>query len=139
MKFGELKSIGHNIADSFASGIGQLVGFYQMDVFREAKESPEGYITVDFLNGTSSGGKPSPSLARAIELYRDALAELCDRHGASPSDFSELTVKFTPDIRWGRFEVTVAGQDGRRSIDEYVGAPGRRVKKLDERGRVRGT
>ena len=37
MKFDELRSIGHNIADSLASGIGLLIGYYQMDIFGEAR------------------------------------------------------------------------------------------------------
>jgi hypothetical protein len=43
MKFGELKSIGHNIADSLASGIGLMIGVYEMDIFGEAANSHEGY------------------------------------------------------------------------------------------------
>lgn len=54
MKFDELTSIGHNIADSLASGIGLLVGVYEMDVFGEARRSPEPCIVVDFVSGTVS-------------------------------------------------------------------------------------
>ena len=72
MKFDQLRSIGHNIADSLASGAGLMVGFYEMDVFGEAARSSEGFIEVDFLAGISSGGSASPYLARAVELYRDA-------------------------------------------------------------------
>jgi len=39
------------VADSFASGIGIPIGVYATDVFGEAEESPDGFITVDFLNG----------------------------------------------------------------------------------------
>jgi hypothetical protein len=49
MKFGELTSIGHNIAHSLASGIGLMIGMYEMDVFGEAANSPEGYFLVDFI------------------------------------------------------------------------------------------
>jgi hypothetical protein len=58
MKFDELRSIGHNIADSLASGIGLLIGFYDMNIFHEAHRSREGFITVDFLTGKTSGGSP---------------------------------------------------------------------------------
>jgi hypothetical protein len=47
MKFGTLKSIGHNIAESLASGIGMMIGVYEMDVFGEAAAAPQGYIEVD--------------------------------------------------------------------------------------------
>ncbi len=33
MKLGELKSLGHNIADSLASGVGVLIGVYVTDIF----------------------------------------------------------------------------------------------------------
>ena len=58
MKFNELKSIGHNIADSLASGIGLLTGDYDFDVFGEAAGSPEGFILVDLLTGTWAGATP---------------------------------------------------------------------------------
>jgi hypothetical protein len=72
MKFNELRSIGHNIADSLASGIGLLVGLvgvYEMDVFGEARRNPERCIVVDFLSGKVVEGRASRSLARAIALY----------------------------------------------------------------------
>jgi hypothetical protein len=54
MKLGELKSVGHNIADSFASGIGLLIGHYEMNVFAEAASEPEGFVVVDFLEGSTN-------------------------------------------------------------------------------------
>ncbi|HXP73987.1 MAG TPA: hypothetical protein VN823_07560 [Stellaceae bacterium] len=137
MKFDDLRSIAHNIADSLASGIGLLIGVYQMDVFGEAARSPEGFITVDFLTGTSSGGKVSPSLARAICRYREGLADLCRKHRASPAAFRELTVRYSPYGRGGRFVVTVEDQRGRRSVDEYEAWPGRRIRTFDHLGRIR--
>ena len=138
MKFDELRSIGHNIADSLASGIGLLIGVYEMDIFGEAAQTPEGFISVDFLNGTSSGGIASASLSRAIVLYRDALADLCKRHGTSSSEFKELTVRYwSTDTKHPRFTVAVADHRGHRSVDEYEGVPGRRIRVLDSQGRAR--
>lgn len=137
MKLGELKSIGHNISDSLGSGIGLLIGFYETDIFAEAANSPEGFITVDFLNGTTSGARPSPSLAKAISLYSQALADLCRRHGTTPEAFNELNTRFTLDSHGRRFVVTVSDCNGRSSTDEYLGLPGRRVMELDELGRIR--
>ncbi|MCR6657872.1 MAG: hypothetical protein NVV72_00475 [Asticcacaulis sp.] len=79
MKFGNLKSVAHNIADSFASGMGFMIGIYATDVFAEASASPEGYILVDFVAGTSSGAQISPSLSKAISLYSETLNDLCQR------------------------------------------------------------
>lgn len=138
MKFGELRSIGHNIADSLASGIiGLLVGYDKLDIFGEASRSPDRFIIADFLAGRCSAGTPSPSLARAIALYKDALASLCSRHGTSVSAFRELTTRYSVDSHGRRFVVTVEDRQGHRAADEYVGIPGKRVRVLDHLGRVR--
>jgi hypothetical protein len=137
MKFGALKSIGHNIADSLASGICLMIGYYETDIFGEAARSREGYILVNFLSGTSSGGKTSESLARAIALYAEELHSLCGRHGTDMSAFRELTARYSMDFLGRQFVVTVEDHTGRRSTDEFLGIPGRRRMELDERGRVR--
>jgi hypothetical protein len=138
LKFDELRSIAHNLAESFASG-GILVlptSFGTIHVFTEARRSPEGYIAIDFLSGRSAGARPSPSLARAIEFYGDALADLCGRHGTSPSAFRELTARYSVDKRVKRFVVTTADHHGRLQVDEYMGMPGKRVRTLKRLGRV---
>lgn len=137
MKFDELRSIGHNIADSLASGIGLLVGVYEMDVFGEARRSPARCIVVDFLSGKVIEGRASPSLARAIELYGEALPNLCEKHRVSLAMFRELTARYSVDAQGPRFVVTVEDCRDRRAVDEYVGVPGRRIRILDHLGRVR--
>ena len=135
MKFGTLQSIGHNIADSLASGIGMMIGVYDLHVFEEAAASPEGFIEVDFLTGQSSGGKPSPGLERALLLYARALPDLCRRHGADVADFRQLNARFSAGP--AAFTVTIEDAHGRRSVDRYVELPGRRPKVLDSLGRIR--
>jgi hypothetical protein len=137
MKFNELRSIGHNIADSFASGIGLLVGHYAMDVFGEARRSLEHCIVVDFLSGKAIEGRASCSLARAIALYSEALPDLCEKHRGSATMFRELTVRYSVDAYGKRFVVTIEDQKGRRAVDVYVGVPGRRIRILDHLGRAR--
>jgi hypothetical protein len=137
VKFNELRSIGHNIADSLASGIGLLIGAYDMNVFAEARRSRDGFITVDFLKGTCTGGKPSPSLARAVAAYRDALPALCKKHGTTPTAFRQLTARYLVEGYRKRFIVTVEDQNGHCAVDEYVGVPGMRIRFLDSRGRLR--
>ena len=139
MKFGTLKSVGHNIADSLASGIGMMIGVYEMDVFGEAASGPEGFIEVDFLTGQTFGSSPSSELARAIGLYANALPDLCRRHGVEVSDFNRLNARFSGKPKFERFSVTVEDRHGKGSTDEYVGVPGKRPKVLDHLGRVRGT
>lgn len=134
MKFNQLRAIGHNITDSLADGNGFLIGHYDMRLFEKVRRSSEGFIEVDFLTGNSSGGQPSPALARAFELYSGALPMLCLRHGISGATFRQLCARFFAD---GRFTVTVEDSEGRSVTDEYVGSPGRRIQVLDPRGRIR--
>jgi hypothetical protein len=130
MKFGELKSIGHNVAHSLASGIGLLIGVYDFDIFEDAVVAPDGFITVDLLDGSVTGATPSPRLAHVTVLYWDALPRLCLRHGVDVAAFATLTVRFGTDSRYGRhFTVTVEDRNGRRSTDRYWANGGRRVGK----------
>src|SRR5687768_9835920 len=115
MKFGTLKSIGHNIASSLASGIGLMIGVYEMNVFGEAAAAPEGFIEVDFLTGHSTGGKASPELERVLNLYAEALPDLCKRQGADVSDFVHLSARYWGQPRFERFAVTIEDRNGRRS------------------------
>lgn len=138
MKFDQLRSIGHNIADSLASGIGIPIGIYTTDMFAEARrQTGQDFIVVDFLAGTCTSGTPSASLARAIALYRDALADLCKKHRTSPSAFRKLTARYSIDALGRRFIVTVEDIYGHHADDEYIGIPGRRVRVVDRLGRVR--
>jgi hypothetical protein len=137
MKFDELRSIGHNIAASLASGDSLLTGVFGTDIFGEAGRSPEGFITVDFLRGTSAGGKPSAFLADAIVQCREAFVALCRNHGTSHTVFREATARYSCDVYGGRFLATVEDAQGRRKVDEYTGMPGSRAKVLDHFGRIR--
>nr|WP_321359639.1 hypothetical protein [uncultured Hyphomonas sp.] len=132
-----MKSVGHNISHSLASGIGLLIGHCNMDIFGEAASSDEGFIIVDFVNGTSSGGRVSSSLAGAISAYAKALPDLCLRHGLEAGAFRKLTTRyFNSGIR-ECFVVTVEDHHGRRSEDEYCGSDGTRAMVLDQQGRIR--
>lgn len=127
MKFGELKSIAHNISASLASGLGFLIGHYQTDIFGDALAAPESFIEVDFLAGEVIGGSAPHNLAAAIKAYRLGLAELCEKHGVAPSAFRELTTRYETHVAYGpRFTVTVEDQSGRRSTDRYIGYTGAR-------------
>jgi hypothetical protein len=134
MKLGSLKSVGHNIADSLASGMGLAIGVYQMDVFAEASAQPEGYITVDFLRGLMSGVGVSDGFRRAVGLYKDFLPALCATHGIAVTDIATLEARFGTDSVYGpHFSVTVVSSDGKRSTDQYVGLPGKRPPRRKKR------
>ena len=130
MKIGILKSIGHNIADSVASGIGLMIGVYSMDIFDEASKSKDGHIVVDFLTGSVIAGYASESLQRAMKLYSDVLPELCAKHGASVSDFKSLTVQFgVTASRRRRFIVSFEDSTGKKSVESYFGSPGQKARR----------
>jgi hypothetical protein len=128
MKFGELQSIAHNVADSLGSGIGILIGVYQMDIYGEAGRSPEGVIGVDFLTGRVTEGEASDGLREAVALYRTAFGELCVRHGVEPCFFKVASARFGTDAVLGpHFTVHIEDRDGRTATDKYIGSPGRRL------------
>lgn len=130
MKIGELASFGHNLADSLASGICFMVGIYSVDIHREAATSPEGHIVVDFMAGSTSGAPVSPGLAHAIRSYSEMLPELARRHGLDASEIKVLCARFGTDpVAGPHFVVTVETSDGRKSVDQYAGTPGRRYAK----------
>lgn len=137
MKHGELVSIAHNLADSLASGIGLMIGVYEMDVFGEGARSAGGTIGVDFLKGVVVEGEASASLRRAVALYGEALPGLCERHRGSIEDVRRLEARFWSDEIGPRFEVMVEDAAGRSSTTPYAGLPGKRLRVLDRSGRVR--
>ncbi|MEO0393649.1 MAG: hypothetical protein AAF213_10450 [Pseudomonadota bacterium] len=137
MKFGVLKSIGHNLADSLGSGICLIVGAYSLDIYGEVRHSPEGYIEVDFLTGTSMGATPSALLAEAFRDIAQALPGQCQAQGAEVSDFKTLRARFRLTKGQPGFLLTVEDKTGRRVEEEFHGIPARRTKVLDEAGRVR--
>lgn len=130
MKIGELTSFGHNLADSLASGICFMAGLYSVDIHREASASPIGHIVVDFLTGATSGSPVSPDLDHAVKRFSELLPELARRHGLDPAEIAVLSARFGTDKVVGpHFSVTVETSDGRRSVDQYAGYPGRRFSK----------
>ena len=137
MKHAQLTAIAHNIADSMASGLCFVIGIYQVDVFAEAKRNDPPSLTVDFIGGQVVEGAASQSLQRAVELFRERLPGFCEKHGALISDFAEFRVRFE-SLRLGpRFVVMITDSRGTRSETEYAGIPGRRIKILDDQGRIR--
>jgi len=127
MKIGELTSFGHNVADSLASGICFMAGIYSVDIHGEAAASVEGHITVDFLTGVTSGAHVSKDLGKAIKRYSELLPDLAKRHSIDISDIKALSARFGSDpVAGPHFLVTVETADGRRSVDQYAGLPGKR-------------
>ena len=137
VKHAVLTSIAHNVADSLASGCGLMIGVSDMDVFGAAARGGEGYLEVDFLAGTITGGQPSPSLTKAVHLYAEALPGLCERQGAEVADFRRLVVRYSGVFPAQDFVVEVTDRGGKTSRYRYVGRPGARPKAVDSLGRAR--
>jgi len=110
MKFVALKSVGHSIADSLASGICLLIGYYEIDIFVEAAGSSAGYIEVDFLTGATAGSPASSGLLRAVDLFREVVPEQCKKQGAEYSRLAKLTVRFGTDAVYAP---SLYGESGR--------------------------
>jgi hypothetical protein len=110
---------------------------YDLDVFGEARSAPEGLLTVDFLRGVVLDGQVSEKLAEAIACYKDVLPSLCEKQGGSVSDFREFTAHYYGRSADGRFVVTIQSQKGKRSSTDYEGNSGRRIKVVDDLGRLR--
>ena len=106
-------------------------------MFGEAKKSPGGVLSVDFLAAKARRGKVSPALASAITKYRKALPSLCAKHGASIEDFKTLTATYFAGIGSRRVVVRIRDRIGRSCVDEYVGTPARHIKVTDRLGRIR--
>jgi hypothetical protein len=82
----------------------------------------------------ASGKTISADFRKVVALYKEALPELCTKHGLAPSDFTLLEARFGTDRVYGRhFTVTVARRDGRQSIDQYLGVPGKRLQRSKNR------
>lgn len=137
MRHNRLHAVAHNFAESLASGLGFVIGYYPTDVFKEAAANGEQGLVVDFLNGEVLAERCSKDLRRAISKYRDAFPEFCAKHGVEQADFRMFRVRFLKGQLHNPWIVTIEDSDGKSSSREYRGVPGRRVKDKDELGRLR--
>ena len=137
MRFNELRSIAHNIADSLASGYSWLIGMYELNIYGEAANSPERFVEVDFLAGTATGGPISPTLGEAVVRLREALPRLCEKHGVPATAFRQLRARYSGSSY--TFVVTTEDARGYFASDTYTGFPGARPRMLDYLGRIRTT
>jgi hypothetical protein len=130
MRFGELKSIAHNFADSISSGIGLPIGTYGYDIFGEAQASADGYIEIDFIASQVYGGATSRVLTDALRQYKAWLPTLAAKHGAELSYFKQLTVRFAVDkVHGPYFTVSISDAKGRSDTTTYNGIGGRTLTK----------
>ena len=130
MRFGELKSIAHNFADSISSGIGLPIGIYGYDIFEEAQASADGYIEIDFIASQVYGGATSRVLTEALRQYKHWLPTLVAKHGAELSYFTQLMARFAVDRVYGPyFTASVSDARGRSDTTTYQGVGGQKLTK----------
>lgn len=139
MKHGRLCAIGHNLADSMASGLAFVIGYHPMDVFAEAASSPGGVIEVDFLKGGIVRGKASENLKTAAARFAEVLPVFCQENGAEAADFVSLSAAFDATALERRMLLVVTDRNGYSSTTEYAGIPLKRVRVLDSLVRIRRT
>jgi hypothetical protein len=137
MKHNQLRAIAHNVAASIGEGCSFLVNVYDTGMHEALEDAPHGVITADFLRGTIEPPAPESQLSIAVSLVPAALPELCAKHGASVSDFLELKVRYAVGIEGRRMTVVVVDANGRRSETDYSGFSSKRVKSVDDLGRLR--
>lgn len=138
MKHRRLHGIGHNFADSLASGVGFVTPMTTFsDVFGEAASGADGAIVVDFLTAKVVGGSGSRNFQRAVWQYRIAFAEFCHRSGADISDFRQFRARYWTGVAGRRYSVMIEDADGKATVVDYEGVPGRRLVELDAQGRRR--
>lgn len=136
MKHDKLCAIGHNLADSLASGLCFVIGYWGTDVFGEAAAG-DGVIEVDFLNGLIVHGTGSANLRGAVARFRDVLPSFCVANGADISDFITLRARFSMTALDRKVSLKVTDASGKCTVTDYSGVPLKRLKVLDPMGRVR--
>ncbi|WP_454796910.1 hypothetical protein [Novosphingobium lindaniclasticum] len=126
MKFDDLCSLAHNVADSFGSGASLLFnyGFYPYD---DAKRSEDGLLEVDFLNGQVISGLPCNEVRERVSFAPKVITDLCARYGQSSDVFAILRARYVVTAVGRRYEVTVTDRGGRTRIDLYDGIKGSRL------------
>jgi hypothetical protein len=137
MKHDQLCAIAHNLADSMASGLCFVIGYHPVDIFGEAALSKNRLIEVDFLEGRIVRGNASDNLKLAAASFKDILPKFCLDNGASLADFKVLSATFEASALGPRMLLTVADHRGQSSVTEYAGVPMKRLKVLDQLGRIR--
>jgi hypothetical protein len=127
MKFDDLRSIAHNIADSFGSGASLLFN-YGFWPYEDAECSPDGVLEVDFLRAIVLSGQPSKELLDRLSHAPRLVADLCARHGQSADAFACFRTRYVKTGVERRYEVTVTDRSGRTRTDHYDGDSGRKLQ-----------
>jgi hypothetical protein len=136
MKHAQLQAIVHNVADSLGSGICLMIGYYAVDVYFDARNSPTGTIKVDLLRGVVVEGDAGEALLGALKQIPAALAEQCERAGGSWDEYRRAEVVFYGRRTEPGFTIVVEDQNGKCTETDYQGWPARRPMVFGDNGRL---
>lgn len=136
MKHAQLQAIVHNVADSLGSGICLMIGYYAVDVYSDARNSPTGTIKVDLLRGVVMEGDAGEALLGALKHIPAALADQCEKAGGSWAEYRRAEVVFHGRRPEPGFTIVVEDQKGKRIETDYQGWPARRPMLVDDNGRL---
>jgi hypothetical protein len=128
MKFDDLCSVAHNIADSLGSGASSLFNFWTDYVYSNALQSPDQQLEVDFLKGQVLSGKGSDELSKVLAYSPQVLGDLCQRHGFAPSSYRRLSARYMASTYGRQFSVIVEDECGRSRTTHYDGITGKRLE-----------
>ena len=136
MKHSKLQAIVHNVADSLGSGISLMTGFYDLDVYADARNSPKQILKVDLLRGVVTEGDAEVNLLAALKRVPAALMELCERAGGSWDEYRRAEVIFDGNLSRLGFTIIVEDKMGKLTETDYLGSPAKRAKAIDVYGRL---
>ncbi len=136
MKHEKLQAIVHNVADSLGSGVSLMTGFYDLDVYTDARNSPKKALRLDLMAGVVTEGEARANLVAALQRVPGALAAQCAKAGFSWEDLRRAEVVFRVDTVKPGFTILVEDRSGKVTETDYLGSPAKREKVLDAYGRV---
>jgi transposase-like protein len=129
MKHVELKVIAHNLADIFTHCWSFLLEAPPPDLYEQLLDSPRHAIVIDFLNGTLEKEGSLEPVDTDGEVYQQACADLCKKHGVPLSSFNSLLVRYWLQDGFYHARVMIVDSNNRSSTSEYWGSPMRRRDK----------
>lgn len=136
MKHSSLQAIVHNVADSLGSGISLMTGFYDLSVYSDARNSPNGILKVDLLRAVVVEGDAGVNLLAALKRVPTALMEQCEKAGGSWDEYRRAEVIFHGNQSGPGFTIIVEDQTGKLTETDYLGFPAKRAKAIDVYGRL---
>ncbi|NPD15307.1 hypothetical protein HOY34_08860 [Xinfangfangia sp. D13-10-4-6] len=137
MRMSDVRSVAHSVADSIVGGMSFLTTFYDLNVYKDAAQSQDGVLTIDFLNGKVVQGTPSAYLSSAMPHIIEAFDRLSRAKGFGRSDWRTVMAEFHADPVMPGFTLIIEDSSGKVAKTDYEGVPARRALEIDPLGRVR--